>query len=257
MSGDPDEALLRVDSLAKNFGGVRALDGISIEVRDREILGIVGPNGAGKTALVNCITGFFSVTSGSVFFQGTDITRLSLHRRGRLGLARTFQNIRLFRRMTVLENVVCASRDWVDRPVRSLFRKPNSDAFRDPALDLLTRFRLADKADHIAGSLAYGEARRLEIARALSTRPKLLFLDEPSAGMNEQETAELIADIQANFHLMGSVVLIEHDIGVIRALSHRIVAMDYGRKIAEGTAAEVFADPLVVEAYLGAEHADA
>src|SRR5690606_30184546 len=145
--------------------------------------------------------------------------------------------------------------DWIARPLRSLLAPGGGAGFTRPALELLERVRLADKADSLAGSLAYGEARRLEIARALATRPKLLLLDEPSAGMNEQETEELAADIKNNSDLFDSVGIIEHDIGFIRALSDRIVAMDYGRKIAEGSAEEVFSDPQVVDAYLGAEHA--
>ncbi len=256
MSAGGDAPLLEIMTLTKNFGGIRALDGISLSVRPHEILGIIGPNGAGKTVLVNCITGFYRATSGSIRFLGQDITTMPLHRIGRLGIARTFQNIRLFGRLTVLENVVCANREWIGRPLRSLFSAGNSDAFAKPALDLLERMRLLAKADDLASSLSYGEARRLEIARALATRPKLLFLDEPSAGMNDQETEELIADIRNNFDLVDSIVTIEHDIAFIRALSHRIVAMDYGRKLAEGTPAEVFTNRQVVDAYLGAEHTD-
>ncbi|HEX7007924.1 MAG TPA: ABC transporter ATP-binding protein [Alphaproteobacteria bacterium] len=247
--------LLDVRALSKNFGGVQALDRLSLTVNRNEALGIVGPNGAGKTVLVNCVTGFYRPNAGRISFLGRDITGLPLHVIGRLGVARTFQNIRLFRRMTVLENVIAASHDWIARPLRSLLAPGGGAGFTRPALELLERVRLADKADSLAGSLAYGEARRLEIARALATRPKLLLLDEPSAGMNEQETEELAADIKNNSDLFDSVVIIEHDIGFIRALSDRIVAMDYGRKIAEGSAEEVFSDPQVVDAYLGAEHA--
>lgn len=254
---NPLEPLLMVNSLKKFFGGVKAVDGISIDVWPQEIVGIVGPNGAGKTALVNCITGFYTLSSGSIHFLGEEISHLPLHERGRRGIARTFQNIRLLGRMTVLENVMAADRAWVYRPLRSLLLRCDSDELRKRALDLLERFRLVDKADKLAGNLAYGDARRLELARALATSPKLLFLDEPSAGMNEQETQDLVSDIKANFDLMGSVVVIEHDIGFIRALSHRVIATDYGRKIAEGSAQEVFSNPLVVEAYLGAEAVNA
>jgi branched-chain amino acid transport system ATP-binding protein len=159
--------------------------------------------------------------------------------------------------MTVLENVVSADREWVDQPLRSALRPGGHETFAKPALALLERVRLTEKANQLAGSLAYGEARRLEIARALAARPKLLLLDEPSAGMNEEETEELIADISNLLELVESMVLIEHDIGVVRTLSQRIVAMDSGRKIAEGSADQVFTNPQVIDAYLGAEHVHA
>jgi branched-chain amino acid transport system ATP-binding protein len=249
-------SLLEVRALTKTFGGIQALDGISLNVRQREILGIIGPNGAGKTALVNCISGFYRASSGSIHLLSDDITHLSLHRIGRLGIARTFQNIRLFTRMTVLENVILANRDWVSRPLRSLFARNADIVFKRPAMEILDRMHLADKADVRAGNLSYGDARRLEIARALATQPKLLFLDEPSAGMNEQETEQLVDDVRNVFDLVVSIVTIEHDISFIRALSHRIVAMDYGRKLAEGSPAEVFSNRQVIDAYLGAEHAE-
>jgi branched-chain amino acid transport system ATP-binding protein len=256
MTSDAASSLLDVKDLRLQFGGVTALDGMSIHVNPREIVGIVGPNGAGKTALVNCITGFYAPMSGRVHFDGHDITSMSLHRRSRAGIARTFQNIRLFRRMTVLENVALSARDWIDRPLRSLLRRGGSATFRDQAMTLLAKFRLVEKADQLASSLAYGEARRLEIARAIATRPRLLILDEPAAGMNERESVELITDIRDNMEELGAVLVIEHDIAFIRALSHRVVVMENGRKLAEGTADSVFADPAVIEAYLGEEAAD-
>jgi branched-chain amino acid transport system ATP-binding protein len=253
MSESAHQPLLEIRDLQKSFGGIQAIQNLSLDVASGEVLGIIGPNGAGKTALINCITGFYSATSGTILFAGENITRLQMYEIGRRGIARTFQNVRLFRRMTVLENVVCGDRDWVARPLRALFRR-SDDALRRAALELLDRMHLVDKADQLAGSLAYGEARRLEVARALATRPKLLFLDEPSAGMNEEETQALAKDIRRALELVPSMVVIEHDIEFIRSLSHRLVAMDYGRKIAEGQAAEVFANPLVAEAYLGVAH---
>jgi branched-chain amino acid transport system ATP-binding protein len=250
MMAAAKQKLLEIRGLAKNFGGVRAIDDLSLVVYAGEVLGIIGPNGAGKTALINCITGFYAASAGAVLFEERDITDLPMHRIGRRGISRTFQNVRLFRRMTVLENVVCADRDWVARPLRSLLVRDQA-TFRRPALELLERMHLADKADQIAGGLAYGEARRLEIARALAGRPKLVFLDEPSAGMNEQETQDLIGDIRGILDLVSAIVVIEHDIELIRTLSHRLIAIDYGRKIAEGSAAEVFANPTVAQAYLG------
>ena len=248
--------LLDVRAICMRFGGVTALDDLTLCLDAGDVLGLVGPNGAGKTAFVNCVTGFYTLSSGSILFEGREISHLPLHRRGRLGIARTFQNIRLFRRMSVAENVACALREHVDHPLRSLLHFGGSAKFRSAALDLLARVRLADKADQLAGSLPYGEARRLEIARALATRPKLLFLDEPSAGMNEEETSELLGDLRGNMDLVGSIIVIEHDIAFIRAISTRVVAMDYGRKIAEGTSDEVFSHPQVVEAYIGAGEGD-
>ena len=156
--------------------------------------------------------------------------------------------------MTVLENVAAVTHDWVRRPLRSLLAR-RYGAIRDESMALLERLRLDSKADQVAGGLAYGEARRLEIARALATRPRLLFLDEPAAGMNEQETEALIGDIRAIGALVEGVVVVEHDIDLIRTLSTRLVAMNYGRRIAQGSAAEVFADPQVIEAYLGRDNA--
>lgn len=245
--------LLEVSELVLRFGGVTALNGINLQLSNNEILGIIGPNGAGKTALVNCITGFYTPTQGSIEFAGVDITSLPIFERSRLGIARTFQNIRLFKRMTVLENVVVAERNWVSRPLASLRHPMESKVFRDRGMELLEIFGLTSRADELAGSLSYGESRRLEIARALATDPKLLILDEPSAGMNERESAELIADIRSNLDRLGAVIVIEHDIAFIRTLSDRVVAIDYGRKIAEGTAEQVFKDPMVVEAYLGTD----
>ena len=253
MSAAP---LLDVSAVTKRFGGLTALDDLTLSVGEGEIVGLVGPNGAGKTAFVNCVTGFYTISSGSIRFEGREISHLPLYRRGRLGIARTFQNIRLFKRMSVAENVACALRDAMRQPLRGLLRPGGGAAFRTSVLDLLERVRLTEKADQLAGSLPYGEARRLEIARALATRPRLLFLDEPAAGMNEDETAELLADLQRNRDLVSSMIVIEHDIAFIRAVSTRVIAMDYGHKIAEGGAQEVFAHPQVVEAYIGAGESD-
>jgi branched-chain amino acid transport system ATP-binding protein len=247
-----ENPLLSVSNLILKFGGVTALNDINLQLACKEILGIVGPNGAGKTAIVNCITGFYKVTSGSIHFSDVNITSLPLYKRSRLGIARTFQNIRLFKRMTVLENVVVAEREWIGRPLASLLRASGSKSFRHRGMELLDTFRLTSKADELAGNLSYGEARRLEIARALATNPRLLILDEPSAGMNERESVELIGDIKANIERLGAVIVIEHDIGFICDLSDRVIAIDYGRKIADGSAEEVFNTPAVVEAYLGA-----
>ena len=245
--------VLAVRALSKHFGGVKALDGIDLHVAPGELLGVIGPNGAGKTALINTITGFYRATGGSIELEGQEISHLPMHQIGRLGISRTFQNIRLFKRMSVLENVLVAFKTYHQNPLRSFFRVGSAKADIATAMHWLEQLQLADRADALASSLAYGDARRLEIARALAGEPCLLLLDEPAAGMNEAETAQLTRDIQKIRSSISSILLIEHDMGLIRALSDRIVAMDYGKKIAEGSAREVLEHPEVLRAYLGTE----
>ena len=248
MSAAP--ATLAIEHVGKSFGGLRALHDVSITVERGEIVGLIGPNGAGKTALINVVTGFYRPDAGRVTLDGRDLTRLSLHAIGRAGVARTFQNLRLFKRMSVIENVMAAQPAYVRAPIRSVAtQRPRRDI--GVARDLLARFGLIERADDLAGALSYGEGRRLEIARALATRPKLLLLDEPAAGMNEEETGRLADDIRALSRDLEGVLLVEHDIGFIRALSSRIVALETGVVIAEGSPAQVLAHPRVVEAYLG------
>jgi len=248
--------LIEIEALSKSFGGLQAIDGLSFEVRQGEILGIVGPNGAGKSVLINLITGFYRPSGGAIRYLGQDITRLPRHRISRLGIARTFQNIRLFRRMTVLENVLVASKRHAGAPFAAVFSFGRERADVHRAMELLTLMGLSGRADQLAGTLAYGDARRLEIARALYGRPQLLFLDEPAAGMNEEETAELIEDVRSSRSLLKAIVLVEHDMTLIRELSDRMLAMDYGRKMAEGATEAVFSDPVFVKAYLGLEAGD-
>ncbi|MAL00906.1 MAG: ABC transporter ATP-binding protein [Alcaligenaceae bacterium] len=248
MSG---KVILDITDLQKSFGGIRALDGISLQAFEGEILGLIGPNGAGKTALLNTITGFYRPTAGSIRFQGHEISTLPLYEIGRCGVGRTFQNIRLFKRMTVLENVMVADKRHATSPLRSLWNFAGRAKARAEAMALLDMMQLTDKADDLAASLSYGDSRRLEIARALAGKPALMLLDEPAAGMKDAETEQLVEDIHRIRSRVGAMVLIEHDMSLIRSLSDRAVAMDYGRKIAEGDVHAVLEHPEVRRAYLG------
>ena len=246
--------LLTADGLSKSFGGLAALADVSLQLMPGEILGVVGPNGAGKSVLINLVTKFYAPSAGQLAFAGQDATGFSRLRMARAGVARTFQNIRLFKRMTVLENVLVADPATSHHPWSSLLR-PRADTAH--ALELLELMRLVPLADRPAGALPYGAARRLEIARALATRPRLLLLDEPAAGMNEEETAALVEDIGRARERVEGILLVEHDMSLIRALSSRLVALIAGRKVAEGSIDTVLGDPRVIEAYLGPEEAAA
>ncbi len=254
-ASDARTPVLAVSDIAKQFDGLRAVNGVSFTVAEGRIVGIIGPNGAGKTVLINLISGFYPPTAGSVHLLGENVSALPLHEIGRRGIARTFQNIRLFRRMTVLENVLVADQRHATRPFRAFFGFGRQRAEIARAMRYLDLMGLAARADHLAGTLPYGEARRLEIARALATEPKLLLLDEPAAGMNEEETVALVADVRRALGLVKAIVLIEHDMSLIQALSDHVIAMDAGRIMAAGTPAAVLADAEVQRAYLGDEDA--
>ncbi len=253
MSATSSAPVVEIEALSKDFGGLRAIDNLSLDVRPGEILGIVGPNGAGKSVLINLITGFYRASAGTIRFKGHDISVMPRHQISRLGITRTFQNIRLFRRMSVLENVLVANKRHAISPFASLFGFGRKDRDIEQAMECIELMGLAARCNQLAGALAYGDARRLEIARALAGEPRLILLDEPAAGMNEEETAALIDDVRASRARVEAIVLVEHDMTLIRALSDRMVAIDYGRKMAEGTTEEVFADPIFNQAYLGLE----
>jgi ABC-type branched-subunit amino acid transport system ATPase component len=259
-AGKPQAAVLSLDQLSLSFGGLRAISELDLQVDDGEIVSLIGPNGAGKTTVFNVITGVYQPSSGGVRFAGQSIVGQPPHRIARLGIARTFQSLRLFLNMSVLENVMAATYGGTRAsPAESILRLPRARReereVRALATDVLSFFgqRLAGyRWDQPAYSLSYANRRRLEIARALGTRPRLLLLDEPAAGMNPAETheiTELIGRLRDELHV--SILVIEHDMHVVAGVSDRVIALDHGVKIAEGGFDAVANHPAVVEAYMG------
>ena len=255
-------SFLRTDSLRREFGGVIAVADVDFTVEKGSITGLIGPNGAGKTTLFNNITGMDTPTEGCVFFKGQDITSLPAWKITRRGIARTFQNIRLFSEMTVLENVMIGRHFQGVSPSCKKFKvlcaaaemvalKAEEKKILEASMKWLEFFHLTGDADSLAKNLPYGKQRHLEIARALATEPELLFLDEPAAGMNAQETAELIGMIHTIRDSGVTIVLIEHDMKLVMSVCDRISVLNYGRLIAEGTPAEIQNNADVIEAYLG------
>ena len=256
---DCRSALLQVRGLSKDFGGLHALQGVDLDVAAGEIVGIIGPNGSGKTTFFNVLSGIHRATAGAIrFAEHADITRLPPHRVTRCGIARTFQNQRLFNQMTVIENVLAGMVPRTEAGLLAIMlalpgARAEKAAAEQRAIDLLGMFgpRLAPRRDRPALSLSYANRRRLEIARALATGPRLLLLDEPAAGMNPSETRELMVDIQRIRDSGVTILVIEHDMRVVKGICSRVVAFDHGMMITEGSFAEVRAHPAVIEAYLG------
>lgn len=250
-------AVLSIRDLTKRFGGLVAVNQLSLDVQEFSIASLIGPNGAGKTTVFNCITGFYDPEAGSILFQGRQIQGRSPDRVTSLGIARTYQNIRLFANMTALENILVGQHPhlktgWLQAILRTQSFHHEEKQALDEAFRLLDFVGLAKQGDALANSLAYAAQRRLEIARALASKPKIILLDEPTAGMSPSETADATLFIKRLRDELGiTVLLIEHDMHVVMGISENITVLDYGSKIAEGEANKIQSDPRVVEAYLG------
>ena len=245
--------LLRAQGLSKSFGGVRAVQNVSISVPENSIFALIGPNGAGKSTMLNLLSGIYQPDSGSLYFGEHDLSGLPAHRRVRLGIARTFQKIRLFKQLTLLENVLAGFHIHHDTPFWKYLLIGNSGRFRDEARKLLEFVGLESLAGERAGALPYGKQRMLEIARALATRPRFFMLDEPAAGLNAAEMDFLLKRLEQICRRGVTVMVVEHNMDLVMSVAHRVFVMDHGEPLFEGTPREVQTNPRVIEAYLGGE----
>jgi ABC-type branched-chain amino acid transport systems, ATPase component len=252
------DTLLQVDNITLSFGGIKALTDVSLEVREREIYSIIGPNGAGKTSLLNCISGRYQPQQGSIRFNGQDITHFKPNKRCEAGIGRTFQNLALYNHMTVLDNILVGrhhllKNNFLTGAFYWLFGAQREELeHRAQVEDIIDFLEIQHIRKAVAGTLSYGLRKRVELARAIALRPKLLLLDEPMAGMNHEEKEDMaryIIDLNEEWGM--TIVMIEHDMGVVVDISSRVAVLDFGRKIAEGSPEEVMANPRVKEAYLG------